>query len=79
MLNCPKCGSPRVHRSKTRTAWERLRKHFTHHRLHRCHGCNWRGWGPVTPESVHPRDGAGHVRPAPNLEASDVAVARKDV
>jgi hypothetical protein len=78
VLNCPKCGSPRVHRSRTRTFWERLRKNFTNDRIHRCHACNWRGWGRVTSEPVRARDGADQVRPAPNLEAIDVAVARRD-
>jgi hypothetical protein len=75
VLNCPKCGSPRVHRSRTRGFWERARKNFTHDRIHRCHGCGWRGWGPVTSEPVRAKDGADHVRPAPNLEAIDIAVS----
>jgi hypothetical protein len=74
VLNCPKCGSPRVHRSRTRTIWERFRKNLTHDRIHRCHGCGWRGWGPVTSEPVRPKDQPDHVRPAPNLDAIDVAV-----
>jgi hypothetical protein len=78
VLNCPKCGSPRVHRSRTRTTWERLRKNFTNDRLHRCHGCDWRGWGAVTSAPVRPKDGADQIRPAPNLEAIDIAVTRKD-
>ena len=79
MLNCPKCGSPRVHRSRTRTFWERFRKNFTHDRIHRCHGCGWRGWGAVTSEPVRPKDQPDQVRPAPNLEAIDVAVSDAQV
>jgi hypothetical protein len=79
VLNCPKCGSPRVHRSRTRTFWERFRKNFTHDRVHRCHGCGWRGWGPVTSEPMRPKDQPDHVRPAPNLEAIDVAVTEAQV
>jgi hypothetical protein len=32
----------------------------------------------VTSASVRPKDGADQVRPAPNLEAIDIAVTRKD-
>ena len=74
MLNCPKCGSPRIHRSRSRNAWERLRKAFTHHRLHRCHACGWRGWGTVSSASARADCTAGKARPAPNLEAIDLAV-----
>jgi hypothetical protein len=55
-----------------------MRKTLTHNRLHRCHACNWRGWGPVTSEPVRAKDGADQVRPAPNFEAIDTAVARRD-
>ena len=75
MLNCPKCGSPRIHRSRTRSFWERVKKNFTHDRIHRCHGCGWRGWGPVTSEPVRAKDQPDQVRRAPNLEAIDVAVS----
>jgi hypothetical protein len=79
VLNCPKCGSPRVHRSRTRSVLERFRKNFTHDRIHRCHGCGWRGWGPVTSEPVRPKDQPDQVRPAPNLVAIDVAVSEAQV
>lgn len=62
MLNCPKCGSPRVHRSRTRTVWERFRKNFTQARLHRCHACGWRGWGAV-------------ISAPPTVDAIDVAAS----
>jgi len=52
-----------------------VRKSFTHDRMHRCHGCGWRGWGPLMSEPVRPKDGADKVRPAPSLEAIDLAVA----
>jgi hypothetical protein len=32
----------------------------------------------VTSEPVRPNDGADQIRPAPDLEAIDIAVARKD-
>jgi len=41
---CPSCGSRDVHRSKTRTLYERLRKAHTLSRTFRCRHCGWRGW-----------------------------------
>lgn len=76
MLNCPKCGSPRIHRSKTRTVWERVHKGFTNRRLHRCHACGWRGWGPMSAISAHADCTVDNSRPAPDLQAIDVAVGR---
>jgi hypothetical protein len=32
----------------------------------------------VTSEPVRPKDGADQIRPAPNFEAIDIAVSRKD-
>ncbi|HVC34200.1 MAG TPA: hypothetical protein VNL16_11880 [Chloroflexota bacterium] len=46
MLNCPKCGSTKVYRSKTRSAWERWRREITAKSPFRCHRCAWRGWKP---------------------------------
>ena len=46
MDTCPACGSHRVFRSRTRTAFERYRRQLTSKRPYRCHACNWRGWGP---------------------------------
>jgi hypothetical protein len=74
VLNCPKCGSPRIHRSRSRNAWERLRKSFTNRRLHRCHACEWRGWGPVSSVSTAATGPSDHIRQTPNLQAIDVAV-----
>ncbi len=47
MDKCPSCGSPDIHRSRSTTAAERLKKRFTDERLHRCRACGWRGWGEV--------------------------------
>jgi len=44
VLNCPVCRSPRVHRSRHRTLFERLRQHFTDKLPVRCHHCGWRAW-----------------------------------
>jgi FlaA1/EpsC-like NDP-sugar epimerase len=41
---CPVCHGTDVHRSRTRSLAERLRKSMTHERLFRCHACGWRGW-----------------------------------
>ncbi len=46
MLNCPKCGSTKVYRSHTRSAWERWRREITAKCPLRCHRCGWRGWKP---------------------------------
>jgi hypothetical protein len=45
MHECPKCKSPRVHPSRSRSQWERLRKEITGKRPFRCSACRWRGWG----------------------------------
>ncbi len=52
MTSCPFCGSNRVFRSKTRTAFERFRRQFTMKRPYRCHACNWRGWAPDGMQAV---------------------------
>ncbi len=41
---CPSCKGWRVHRSKARNLYERLRKSRTDRRLYRCEECGWRGW-----------------------------------
>ena len=56
MDNCPACGSHRVFRSKSRTAFERFRRQFTLKRPYRCHACNWRGWAPDGTLAVSPSD-----------------------
>lgn len=74
MQSCPKCGSPRVHRSRSRGWVEKLRKAFTHKRPHRCHACGWRGWGA---ESVRGHGSEASGRPArrsPDFRAIDVAI-----
>jgi hypothetical protein len=78
--SCPKCGSPRIHRSRSRNPWERFRKTFTHDRPHRCHVCGWRGWGPETSpvNQDPPPRGHGKPREAPDLAAIDVTVAESD-
>jgi predicted RNA-binding Zn-ribbon protein involved in translation (DUF1610 family) len=41
---CPSCKGWRVHRSKARNVYERLKKSQTDRRLYRCEECGWRGW-----------------------------------
>ncbi len=73
--SCPKCGSPRIHRSRSRNIFERLRKNFTNDRIHRCHACGWRGWGTVTASEVQAKDNPDNRRQAPpDLDAIDRAV-----
>ena len=41
---CPQCRSPRLHRSRSRSLSERVRRNLSARRLYRCDDCNWRGW-----------------------------------
>jgi hypothetical protein len=45
MIQCPKCNSEDVHRSRSRSILERLRCHLTAKRPYRCRICGWRNWG----------------------------------
>lgn len=44
---CPVCRSVRVHRSHSRSPWERMRKKFDSRRLFHCQDCDWRGWSAL--------------------------------
>ncbi len=48
MQKCPKCESPRIHRSRAKTRAEEVWKCVSFKQLHRCHACGWRGWGKTT-------------------------------
>jgi hypothetical protein len=74
MERCPECGSPRVFRSKTRSAFERLRRRFTVKRPYRCHECNWRGWALDGTQSVSPSDVPDAPSAPPDLGAIDAAL-----
>jgi predicted RNA-binding Zn-ribbon protein involved in translation (DUF1610 family) len=74
MDTCPACGSHRVFRSKTRTAFERYRRRFTMKRPYRCHTCNWRGWAPDGTQAVAPDDGLDAATPPPDLGAINAAL-----
>jgi predicted RNA-binding Zn-ribbon protein involved in translation (DUF1610 family) len=81
MDKCPSCGSTRVFRSKTRSAFERFRRQLTLKHPFRCHACGWRGWAA---ESLRTTAGPGEVvgppAPPPDLAAIDSALggARSD-
>lgn len=49
MTTCPRCHSPAVRRSRSRTWWEAVRKSMTSRRPYRCDRCDWRGWSAVDP------------------------------
>ena len=74
MNTCPACGSNRVFRSKTRTAFERFRRQFTMKRPYRCHACNWRGWAPDGVQAVAPSDVLDAASEPPDLAAIDNAL-----
>ena len=59
MRVCPQCGSEEVHRSRTRTAVEHVRRAMTRKRLHHCYACDWRGWGEVTAPPAPAEQGPG--------------------
>ncbi len=71
MRNCPSCESNRIHRSRTRTFVERLRRQFSSKRLFRCETCGWRGWGMDTETDARPEDQVTNGLPPPDLRALD--------
>jgi predicted RNA-binding Zn-ribbon protein involved in translation (DUF1610 family) len=77
MNSCPSCGSNRVFRSKTRTAFERFRRQLTMKRPYRCHACNWRGWAPDGMQAVAPADVLDSSTPPPDLSAIDAAMTER--
>ena len=77
MSSCPSCGSNRVFRSKTRTAFERFRRQFTMKRPYRCHACNWRGWAPDGMPAVAPQEVLDSATPPPDLSAIDAAMTER--
>jgi len=74
MDTCPACGSHRVFRSKTRTAFERYRRQFTTKRPYRCHTCNWRGWAPDITQAGAPGDVLDTAATPPDLTAIDASL-----
>jgi hypothetical protein len=48
-LACPTCHAS-IHRSRSRSWIERLRRRVTRRAPFRCSACGWRGWRIVEPE-----------------------------
>lgn len=71
---CPSCRSSDIHRSRSRSLVERIRKNWTSRRPHECGMCGWRGW--LLP-LAHPREEESMVLAceAPDLLAIDSAIA----
>ena len=76
MRTCPSCGSPRVHRSRTKGWFEQLRKTLSADRPHRCPDCRWRGWAIETAEPFEPEEPTVSRRPAPDFAVIDGAIRR---
>jgi hypothetical protein len=81
MTHCPKCKSPSIHRSRSRSTWERWRKEITGKRTFRCQACGWRGWGVDDAPTFSEMERAAAERAIapepPNLAATPLA--RQDV
>ena len=73
MRQCPKCGSPRVHRSRSRGFLEQVRKITTSRRPHRCHACGWRAWGLETEHPSEPEVPIA-IKSGPDLKVIDAVV-----
>ena len=58
---CPRCHSPRVHRSRPRSFLERARRRMRAVRLFKCPDCHWRGW-------LIPLEFGGVVPSAPSVD-----------
>jgi len=48
---CPNCGN-NVHRSHSRSGFERLIRSVSKNKLYKCSGCGWRGWLKSKPVRV---------------------------
>jgi hypothetical protein len=71
MQQCPQCTSNRIHRSRSKTFVERLRRQFSTKRLYRCQACGWRGWGIETEADAARQEQLGSELPPPDLSAID--------
>jgi len=73
MGQCPHCQSTRVHRSRSRSRWERWRKQITGKALYRCVDCRWRGWAIDRGGSFVAAASADAIPDPPNLQDSLLA------
>jgi hypothetical protein len=71
---CPKCQSATLHRSASRTLFERLLKKMTIKRLHRCSECAWRGWARPSPIGTSLKTAVMCSEP-PSMDEIDQALA----
>ena len=73
---CPKCGEAALHRSRSKTAIEKIKRRYTFKRQFRCQKCGWRGWYEETrlrypipaAENAPPLTGEANEIPTLNLE-----------
>jgi hypothetical protein len=70
MLQCPRCKSNRVHRSRSRNRWERWRRQITGKATFRCGQCRWRGWSVDDGATLVTSPDAASIPDAPNLQGS---------
>jgi DNA-directed RNA polymerase subunit RPC12/RpoP len=77
MIQCSKCGSDNVHRSRSKTAWELWRKTLTAKRPYRCSACGWREWMVVPAPPVADGRPADAVEPRPAPLLRDASAARR--
>ena len=72
---CPACRSVDLHRSRSRSLYERIRRRLTAHRLFRCDSCGWRGWLPILDYGVRDANMVPR-RAVPDFVAIDAVVRR---
>ena len=77
MEHCPKCQSKKVHRSRTRNAFERIRRRVTGKAPFRCPDCGWRGWAFDFGSTGDAAGGRAPDGPEPDLGAVDRALSRE--
>jgi hypothetical protein len=76
MESCPKCQSMRVHVSRTRSRFERIRRSITGKSPFRCSECGWRGWAFDFSSAQSRTEGVDVATAEPNLAALDAAIER---
>jgi DNA-directed RNA polymerase subunit RPC12/RpoP len=73
MLQCAKCQSHNLVRSRSRSQWERWRKRITGTRPYRCRACGWRGWRADEPLATAAAAAASTAVDPPNLKGTRLA------
>ena len=72
---CPRCGSPAVHRCASRNGFDRLKKRVTGRRLHHCPDCRWHGWLRRADVAHAPQPSFSIELEPPDLTAIDTALS----